>query len=186
MLRVPEDLQKIQLNYDFTGKNDHTWWDGSTDLVLDDMRLEIMEVNEPRKVWIAHYDGRPLKPWQEVKAPVARGNARHIEPGMNWRSNPEPMINLFEGFNYFQNYDLNANGIIIIDETGLPTTPVEDQSDESVAVSSESPYWRGDESIEMARKWFEDQFGVTFAEEIRPMTIHVVRRRGHEQEELRN
>jgi len=176
-LRVPEDLQKIQLNYDLIAKNDHTWWDGSLDFVLDDLGLEIVEVNEPRKVWIAHYDGRPLKSWQEVKAPVARGNARHIEPGMNWRSNPQPLKDLFEGFTYYQNYDLNANGIIIIDETGLPSEPIEGQSDESVAVSSESPYWRGDESIEMARTWFREQFGVTFTEEVRPMTVQVVRRR---------
>jgi hypothetical protein len=175
-LRVPEDLQKIQLNYDLIAKNDHTWWDGSSDLVLDDLGLEIMEINEPRKVWIAHYDGRPLKPWQEVKAPVARGNARHIEPGMNWRSNPEPMKYLFEGFTYFQNYDLNANGIIIIDDTGLPSEPTEGQSDESVAVSSASPYWRGDESIEIARKWFKEQFGVTFTEEVRPMIVYLVRK----------
>lgn len=176
-LRVPEDLQKIQLNYDLIAKNDHTWWDGSLDFVLDDLGLEIVEVNEPRKVWIAHYDGRPLKSWQEVKAPVARGNARHIEPGMNWRSNPQPLKDLFEGFTYYQNYDLNANGIIIIDETGLPSEPIEGQSDESVAVSSESLYWRGDESIEMARTWFREQFGVTFTEEVCPMIVQVVRRR---------
>jgi hypothetical protein len=177
LLRVPEDLQKIQLNYDLIAKNDHAWWDGSTDLVLDDLGLEIVEVNEPCKVWIARYDGRPLKPWQEVKAPVARVNARHTEPGMDWSSNPHTMKYLFESFAYYQNYDLSANGIIIIDDTGLPSEPIEGQSDESVAVSSASPYWRGDESIEMARKWFREQFGVTFTEEIRPMSIRVVRRK---------
>jgi len=173
-LRVPEDLQKIQLNYDLITKNDKRWeW---ADFVLDALGLEIVEVNEPCKVWIAHYDGRPLKPWQKVKAPVARGNARHTEPGMDWSSNPQTMKDLFESFAYYQNYDLNANGIIIIDDTGLPSEPIEGRSDESVALSSVSPYWRGDESIEIARKWFKEQFGVTFTEEIRPMVVYIVRK----------
>jgi len=175
LLRVPEDLQKIQLNYDLIAKNDK-WWEWA-DFVLDDLGLEIVEVNEPCKVWIAHYDGRPLKPWQEVKAPVVHGNAHHTEPEMDWSSNPHTMKDLFQGFAYYQNYDLTANKIIIIDETGLPSEPIEGQSDESVAVSSELPYWRGDESIEMARTWFREQFGVTFTEEVRPMTVQVVRRR---------
>jgi hypothetical protein len=184
-LRVSEDLQSIQLNGDLITKNDHTSRERA-DFVLDALGLEIVEVSEPHKMWIARYDGRPLKPWQEVKAPVARGNARHTEPGMDWSSNPHTMKDLFEGLAYYQNYDLNAKGIIIINDTGLPSEPIEGQSDETVAVSSASPYWRGDEIIEMAREWFEEQFGVTFTEETRPMTIHVVRRRGHEQEELKN
>jgi hypothetical protein len=178
-LRVPEDLQKIQLNYDLITKNDYKWWEWA-DFVLDALGLEIVEVNEPCKVWIAHYDGCPLKPWQKVKGPVARGNAQHTEPGMDWNSKPQTMKDLFESFAYYQNYDLNANGIIIIDDTGLPSEPIEGQSDESVAVSSASPYWRGDESIEIARKWFKEQFGVTFTEEIRPMTVRVVRKHEHE------
>ncbi len=177
-LRVPEDVQRIQLNYDLITKNDHTSRERA-DFVLDALSLEIVEVNEPRKVWIAHYDGRPLKPWQEVKAPVARGDARHTEPGMDWSFGPHTMADLFESFAYYQDYDLAADRIVIVDETGLPPEPAEGPSRESVAVSSASPYWHGDESVEMAKEWFRKQFGVTFTEEIRPMIIYVVRRRGH-------
>jgi len=44
-------------------------------------------------------------------------------------------------------------------------------------VSSESPLWRGEEAIPMARKWFEEEFGVTFTEELRPMKVLVVQRK---------
>jgi hypothetical protein len=99
---------------------------------------------------------------------------------MDWNFNAHTMKHLLESFTYYQDYDLGADRIIIIDETGLPSEPAEGQSEESIAVSSASPYWRGDESIEMARKWFREQFGVTFNEEIRPMIVHVVRKRESE------
>jgi len=174
-LRVPEDLQKIKLNHDLVTKYEHTARDRA-DFVLDALGLEIVEVREQCKVWVAHYDGRPLKPWNQVMAPVARGDTRHTKPGMDWSSSPHSMKHLLEGFAYYQNYDLGENRIIVIDETGLPSESAEGQSEESVAVSSASPYWRGAESIEIARRWFREQFGVTFTEEIRTVTVYLVRR----------
>ena len=45
-------------------------------------------------------------------------------------------------------------------------------------VATDSPWFRGDEeSFRMGRQWYAKEFGVTFKEETRPMTIHVVRRR---------
>ena len=62
----------------------------------------------------------------------------------------------------------------IVDETGLRATPPRGADWASVAVSSESPTWAGEGGLEMARKWFADEFGVTFAEETRPVTVHVI------------
>jgi len=177
-LRVPEELQNIQLNVDLITKNDHSSRE-RVDFVLDLLSLKIVDVDEQRKVWIAHYDGRPLKPWRQVKAPVARGEARHTKTGMDFSSNPHTMKHLFESFAYYQDYDLEADQLIIIDETGLPSDPAEGQPEESAAVSSASPYWRGNESIEIAKKWFREEFGVAFTEEIRPMIVHVVRKQEH-------
>ena len=82
-----------------------------------------------------------------------------------------------QSLEYWQDYNLTANKIIIVDETGLPTDPSFGSASEKSAVSSESPYWGGEESIEIAKKWFKEQFGITFSEEIRPMTVYVVRKR---------
>ena len=175
-LRVPEDLKGVQLNYDLITKNAHTSRE-RVNFVLDALGLEIVEVQERRKVWVAHYDGRPLKPWRKVKAPVARGDARHTKPGMDWNFSAHTMKHLLESFAYYQDYDLGADRIMVIDETGLPSEPAEGQSEQSIAVSSASPYWRGNESIEIAKRWFMEQFGVTFDEEIRLMVVHVVHKR---------
>jgi hypothetical protein len=175
-LRVSKDLQKIELNHDLITSNKFTQRQ-RVDFVLDALGLEIIEITEQRKVWIAHYDGRPLKPWQEVTAPVARGNARATGPGMASNKGAYSMKQLFDDFIYWQDYDLSARKIIIVDETGMPSEPAEGQSRKSVAVSSQSPYWGGNESIEIARKWFKEQFGVTFTEEIRAITVYEVRKR---------
>ena len=174
-VRVSEELRTMKLNYDLVAKGAHTPRERA-DFVLNALGLEIIEVTEHRKVWVARYDGRPLKPWQEVTAPVSRGDARHTMPGMASGRGRTSVRELFEGFAYYQDYHLSADKIIIIDETGLPCEPAEGQSVESVAVSSVSPYWRGDESIAIARKWFREQFGITFTEQMRPMTVHIVRR----------
>jgi len=175
-LRISEDLQEIKLNYDLITSNKFTQRQ-RVDFVLDKLGLEIVETTENRKVWVAHYDGRLLKPWRTVKAPVPRGDARATMPGMASTFGTNSMKQLFDNFAYYQDYNLTAKKIIIVDETGLPTEPPVGPSREESAVSSESPFWGSDESIEIAKKWFAEQFGVTFSEEIRPMTVYVVRKR---------
>ncbi|MCK4785498.1 MAG: hypothetical protein KAV87_17225, partial [Desulfobacteraceae bacterium] len=175
-LRIPEDLQEIKLNHDLITSNKFTQRQ-RVDFVLDALGLEIVETTENRKVWVAHYDGRLLKPWRTVKAPVPRGDARATGQGMASGWGAYSMKQLFDNFAYWQDLALTADRIIIVDETGLPFEPVKGQPPESVAVSSESAYWGGEESIEIAKKWFKEQFGVTFSEEIRPMTVYVIRKR---------
>lgn len=172
-LRVPEEFEKIQLNHDLITKNEHTARDRIA-FVLDTLGFNLTEVNEPRKVWIAHYDGRPLKPWRQVKAPVPNPEHVGLRPGMASVFSPFSIKELFDSFIYWQDYDLTADKIIIIDETSLPSEPEKGQGPESIAVSSESPYWGGEESIEIAKNWFFEQFDITFTEEIRPMKIYIV------------
>jgi hypothetical protein len=174
-LRIIKDLREIELNHDLITSNKFTQRQ-RVDFVLDKLGLEIIDITENRKVWVAHYDGRPLKPWRQVKAPVAHPPRSPLYPGMASGFGPNSMKQLFDSFAYYQDYNLTANKIIIIDETGLPSEPAKGQPPESVAVSSESAYWGGEESIEIAKKWFAEQFGVTFTEEIRPMTVHIIRK----------
>lgn len=175
-LRIPADLRSIELNHDLITSNKFNQRE-RTNFVLEVLGLEIIEITEHRKAWVAQYDGRPLKPWRKVKAPVANPQNVALRPGMAETFGPTSMKDLFNAFAYWQDIGLTAEGIFIIDETGLPSKPAEAGRPESVAVSSESPYWGGKESIGIAKKWFKEQFGVTFTEETRPMTVYVVRKR---------
>jgi hypothetical protein len=87
------------------------------------------------------------------------------------------MNQLFDSFTYWQDLAMTAEKTIIVDETGLPSDLHFGSASEKSAVSSESPYWGGKESIEIAKTWFQKEFGVTFTEEIRPMTVYVVQRK---------
>jgi hypothetical protein len=175
-LRVPEDLAAIPLNHDLVTKNEYAGR-ARVEFVLGEFGLELAEAVEPRKVWIARYDGRPLKPWRQVKAPFPNPNHEPLRPGMAGATAcPSTMGDLFHGFVFYQGQSLQADGILIVDETGLPTGPSLPPGYKG-AVTGELPYWGGEASIEIARTWFQEQFGVTFTEETRPTTIHVVRRR---------
>ena len=44
-------------------------------------------------------------------------------------------------------------------------------------VATDSPYFVGAESLLLARTWYAEQFGITFVEELRPLTVHVIRRK---------
>lgn len=172
-LRVPMEIRDIPMNHDLITRNDHTQMQ-RVEFIVDTMGYKLVQEIERRTVWIARYDGRPLKPWKDVKAPVPNPHNVPLKPGMmSSAQNPQSAHNLFEAFNYYQNYNLTAEGVIIIDETGLPY----DENDHSGkhAICSESVYWdNSNESLEIAKKWFGEQFGITFTEEIRPMEILVV------------
>lgn len=173
LLRVPPAIGEVRLNHDLVIKSGVSERERQ-EFVLDFLGLEVVEATEERTVWVAHYDGRKLKPWRDVKAPVSSEGARAIGPGMviTWGANS--MRDLFNGLVYWQDYNLTARGLLIVDETGLSTKARDPQS---IAVSIESPCWVGGrETLEIAKRWFAEEFGVTFTEETRPVTVYVVRR----------
>jgi hypothetical protein len=174
-------------------------WEEWVQFVLNAYDLEYVDRIEDRTVWIAHHDGRELKPWKEVSPPVPyiveggvekRGSVR---PGIGYRLHPVTMHQLFEHFTDLQNHYLTADGAIIEDQTGLPKAPAWDRDEYETAkeyeaevkskfyVATDSPWFAGGrhaaESQRLAREWFHKEFGVTFTEEKRPMTVHVIRRR---------
>jgi hypothetical protein len=73
---------------------------------------------------------------------------------------------LFRTFMDDQKQDVKADGIIVIDETGLADK-----------VSLEGPCFAGPEGAEIARKWFKNEIGVAFTEQTRNMTTYVIRKR---------
>ena len=100
------------------------------------------------------------------------------------------MHGLFEDFNRIQNHDYKADHPIIVDQTGLPRAPQMDRDKyktwlefkdavnyDQYYVAADSPWFAREESRQMARDWYEKEFGVTMTEERRTMNIHVIRRK---------
>ncbi|MEM7315790.1 MAG: hypothetical protein AAF497_21850, partial [Planctomycetota bacterium] len=83
---------------------------------------------------------------------------------------------------------MRADGAILRNETGLPLPPQRDFEKysgrtawESVVnpyyVATDVPYFPGKEGREMAIEWYRKEFGITFIEEKRMMTTHVIERK---------
>ena len=51
-----------------------------------------------------------------------------------------------------------------------------DETDIEGNISSECAFWPGDEGLSQAKKWFEEQFGVTFTEETRKIKTYIIRK----------
>jgi len=166
-LRIEAPIQDLALNHDLIYKPE-TAQDEKILFILDHFGLELVEVNEPRTVWVAQYDGRPLKDFEEVRAPLPYSGPGKPKAGMKWSSSGSgyEVSRLFQRFMLDQNADHRATGILIRDETGL-TDPI----------SRESPRWTGPEGIALARTWFADQFGISFTEETHTMTSYVIRKK---------
>ena len=164
-IRIESHIPDATLNHDLIYRPE-TPQDEKIKFILDHFSLEVVEVNEPRVVWVARHDGRPLKDFLQVKAPVPYDGSGQHRAGMMWSASNGGLdvSHLFQKFMFDQNRDHKAGGILIRDETGL-TSPI----------SRESPRWTGPEAIALARKWFSDEFGITFTEETRTVTTYVIR-----------
>ncbi|MBN2591818.1 MAG: hypothetical protein JXA96_18265 [Sedimentisphaerales bacterium] len=136
-----------------------------------DMEL-ILEEGPTRKVLVAHYNGQPLKDHRDVKAPLRYDSSKESKIGMTHSRVPNGHLlsYLFKELARQQDSGIESNDekMVIVNETGL----VED-----IPMSFEDAFWPGAEGLELAKKWFEEQFGVTFTEETRAMKTYVIRKK---------
>lgn len=174
-----------------------TPWQEWMAVVLEQFDLECVDQEETRTIWIAKHDGRPLKAWQDVNPPVPyviEGGVEkkgYVKPGIGHKLRPMPVNELFADFNrMIDRRDLKADKPWIIDKTNLPQPPLFDKAihgthreywekivEPGFLVASDSPWFVGKESLQIARNWYRHEFGITFEEVKEPITIHVVRRR---------
>jgi len=171
-LRVAVERQSVHLNHDLVVKHGTSGRD-QVEFVLSQFNLELVKLVEPRNVWVAEYDGRPLKPYREVTAPVPHPERAPLGPGMASMLQGCNLEGLFHDFAFYQNSDLSAKHLVIVDQTGIPSA-TDDGLDKDNFISNARPYWGDEASIEIAGRWFAEQFGITFREETHDVTIYVV------------
>ena len=129
------------------------------------VRIETQEV--PGEAWVARYDGRPLPCWRYVRPltagqlgsePVTRGGGRM----MNAKA-------ILKNFEMALNQGSAGEKVVILDETGLPSVPGENQTWGSICLSYNYAFGKSDAATEKAKEWFKDNFGITFTKENRPL-----------------
>ncbi len=167
---VSEELLNKEIRADVVRRSDVSLKE-AFEFVLNHYGLKVVvEDGESRKVWVARYNGKVLRNYKNVHVPLPnlRGTVIGDKPGTAGSISSHGMC-----FNahlthlaFHQNKDIEDKNAkkIFIDETGIMQP-----------ISMETAYWPGDEGFELARKWFEEEFGITFTEEVRPMKILVIR-----------
>lgn len=193
--RLAKDLQDQELPRSDLVYEDGVTWQEWVQFALGEFGLEYVDQKEEQVIWVAKQDGRPLKNWQQVRPPVpyvVEGGVEKkgvVRPGIGHLLTPVTMQQLLGDFNQMiDSSDLAANKPWIIDETGLAAAPKYDRDlygsfaeyqknivEPKFLVATDAPYFVGSESLEMAKAWYEKEFGITFDEERRPVTVHVVR-----------
>jgi hypothetical protein len=195
--RLSKELHDIEIQRSDLVYKDGTPWEEWVGFVLNKFDLEYVDVVENRTVWVAKQDGRALKPWKEVHPPVpyiVQGGVEQkgiVAPGIGHRLVPVTLEELFADFNRdIDSNELSANKPWILDETGLPKPPPYDESkhgtfreyrekviDPQFLVATDSPWFAGHESLQIAKDWYLKEFGIKFIVEVQPITVHVVRRK---------
>jgi len=162
LMRWPDETPTVEMNHDFVYKDDISTKERYT-FMLEQMGYEIEKVTQERQVFIATYDGRELPDPCDVSVP---------DPvGWGWFT----AGTLIDTLTRVNNPDQKAAGPVFIDETNLPDRPGPGQSHKNIAIAMEMPNFKT-QTFETLRPWFEETFGITFAEETRPMEILVIRK----------
>lgn len=172
-------------------------WRDWTNELLDANGLKLTDVRQKRTYWIAKHDGSKLKPWHKVKPSVAYQvrNGRPLYGVLNYgrgkginKGSGVTLERLFNEFNADQAIGYRTNGVIVVNETGLPRSPVRDKEKfptwkewETVLsefyCATDAPFFARKDGRAMARKWYKENLGITFAEETREVTMHEITRK---------
>ncbi len=176
LIQVEDELKDETFNYTVVVNNEISYAE-RYEYFMKQMNVTVVETTQPAKVWVARYDGRPLPFWREVR-PLDAG---HIKPRADYRGGgTHTTVNsLFDTFERVVNQTRKSVGkdeIIIMDKTGLPDKPGENQTYGSICLAYHYAFWEGKEGVELAIDWFYENFGITFEEEMRELPLHVLKR----------
>lgn len=145
---------------------------------LRKLGVEVVETSTTRKVWVARYDGRKLPDWRKVKPlDASRLGSRPTSRGGGTHTTAFGLLKTFERVvnDGKPGSDLTDDKVYIVDETGLPARPGENQTWGSICLTHQYAFWSGDEATDLARDWFEETFGITFHEEMRQLSVLEIR-----------
>jgi len=130
-------------------------------LILDHFGLKMVERTEQVTVWIATYDGRPLKDYRAVVAPVLAAGGERKTGAMIAKASPG------FGLDALLRYLSLHQDLPIENETGIADQPL----------ALECPSFEGPDGRDFAQTWFQEQFGIHFKEHAKDMTVWVVQRK---------
>ena len=159
-MRFKNDFNDIFLQYDIIGRGDISY-QKYVEAVLSRVGIEVVESEDTCTVWIAEYDGQQLKPASSIKIPYPKAPAGTIPGSLAYSG-------LSVKIKYLLNNLAQQQDIVVEDKTGI---------DEKTELTWEIPNFKTQAGADLAKKWFLENFGITFKIEQRRMPVWVVRKK---------
>lgn len=136
-------------------------WDECKEFVMSKFGLEAVESQTTETVLIAEYDGSPRKDYRDVRCPAVRGSTS--TPGM---------ISFMTSSGISLGSALNSlacnQEILVINDTGL---------DDKTIITQEVANFKTAKGMDLAEKWYKENFGITFRKEQRELPIWTIRKK---------
>ena len=177
LIRVAEPLRTDRLNVLCVHRDTVKYADLAEQLTAR-RGVEIVDKSVQREVWVARYDGRKLPDWRMVR-PLDAGHlgAQRLFQGGGTQTTVDRLLDWLErAANHGKvGTGLRKDAVCIVDETGLPKEPGENQSWETISLTHGYAFWAGEEAMELTKQWFEENFGITFHEEQRSLRVLEIR-----------
>ncbi|MEJ2649486.1 MAG: zf-HC2 domain-containing protein [Sedimentisphaerales bacterium] len=158
-MRFEGDFNDVFLQYDIVGRGDIPN-QKYVEAVLSRVGIEIIESEDVCTVWIAEYNGQQLKPFTAIKIPYP--DAPTGTPGSLSYSGLPVKIK------YLLNNLARQQDIVIEDKTGI---------NEETELTWDIPNFKTQVGADLAKVWFEENFGITFKTVQRRMPVWVVRKK---------
>jgi len=158
-MRYEGDFNDIYLQYDIIGRSDIPNQKYVQE-ALSRVGIEVVENEDLCTVWIAEYNGQELKNPHSIKIPFP--NAPSETPGSLSSSGWSSKIK------YVLNNLAKQQDIVVEDKTGI---------DEQTELTWQIPNFKTQVGADLAKEWFEENFGITFKIEQRPMKVWIVRKK---------
>jgi len=134
--------------------------DECREFLMSEFGLEAIESQATETVLVAEYDGSQRKDYRDVRCPAIRGDISTLGM-MSFRSSP--------GISLRSVLDSLAREqeMMVINNTGI---------EDKTIITQEVANFKTAKGMELAEKWYKDNFGITFRQEQRCLPIWIVRK----------
>jgi hypothetical protein len=160
-IRVGKGVDNLMLQHEIIYNSPKGFlFEQCREFVLSKFGLEAIESQATETVLIAEYDGSQRKDYRDVRCPAVRGSTS--TPGMiSFRTSsgtnlPSVLIHLAKD-----------QEILIVNETGI---------DDKTIITCEVPNFKTAKGMELAEKWYKDNFGITFRKEQQKLPVWVIQK----------
>jgi len=160
-IQIADDVKNPTLQHEIIYNNlEGSLWDQCHEFVMSEFGLEAIESEATETMLIAEYDGSKLKDYRDIRCPAIRGST--LTPGMM-------SFGSSRGISLRIALDSLARDqeMMVVNNTGI---------EDKTIITQEVANFKTAKGMELADKWYKDNFGITFRKEQRQMPVWIVRK----------